>query len=105
MKQNKSQNSLNIKTDPFKKALGETTKALSHNKDLEISFSSEESIFRDGNARIPQISRKMTFEEILVTRGTADSHAIRNRYSNNTTFNKYSPVGEFASKIYEIGGK
>ena len=42
---------------------------LSNLKDLEISFSSEDAIFKDGNARIPQISRKMTLEEILVTRG------------------------------------
>ena len=101
MKHNKNHNSFSIRTDPFKKALGETTKAISNHKDLEISFSSEESIFKDGNARIPQISRKMTLEEILVTRGTADSHALRNRFSDNSTFNRYLPFGELASKIYD----
>ena len=43
----------------------------------------------------------MTLEEILVTRGTADSHALRNRFSDNSTFNRYLPFGELASKIYD----
>ena len=58
MKKNKSKNSFDIRTDPFKKALGETAKALSNHKDLEISFSSEESVYKDGNARILKFQEK-----------------------------------------------
>ena len=59
MKNNQNEKSLDILTEPFKKALGETTKAMADSKDLEVSFSSESSDYNDGNARLPQISKKM----------------------------------------------
>ena len=101
MKNNQNEKSLDILTEPFKKALGETTKAMADSKDLEVSFSSESTDYTDGNARLPQISKKMTLNEILIARGTADSHALRNRHSSSNTYQKYLPKGELAAKIYE----
>ncbi|MFL2823487.1 MAG: cobaltochelatase subunit CobT [Paracoccaceae bacterium] len=101
MKNNQNEKSLDILTEPFKKALGETTKAMADSKDLEVSFSSESTDYNDGNARLPQISKKMTLDEILIARGTADSYALRNRHSSSNTFQKYLPKGELAAKIYE----
>ena len=63
MKNNQNEKSLDILTEPLKKALGETTKAMADSKDLEVSFSSESTDYNDGNARLPQISKKMTIDE------------------------------------------
>ncbi len=101
MKNKEPSKPINVSTEPFKKALGETSKALANSKDLEVIFSSEKSAFKDGNATLPQISKKMTMNEILVARGTADSHALRNRYSNDRIYNQYLPKGELVAKIYE----
>ena len=47
MKNNQNEKSLDILTEPFKKALGETTKAMADSKDLEVSFSSESPDYND----------------------------------------------------------
>ncbi len=87
--------------DPFKKALAEATKVLAGDRDLNVSYSVDPSGVSGDAMRLPQISRRMTREEVLHARGTADALALRHKYHNAKTHAKYVPPGAMARDIYE----
>ena len=87
--------------DPFKKALAEATKSLADASDLTITFSVDPSGVAGDTMRLPQVSRQMSVEEILLARGTADALALNLRYHNDKTHSKYVPNGSVAREIYE----
>ena len=86
--------------DPFKKALSEATKVMANDPELSVTFSVDPSGASDQNIRLPQISRRMTREEVLLARGTADALALRHKYHDAVTFNRYVPQGQVARDIY-----
>lgn len=89
------------KADLFKKALAEATKALANDPDLNITYSIDAASLVNDTARLPQISHKMTREEVLLARGTADSFALKLRFHNQSTHVKYSPQGKIAYEVYD----
>ena len=54
--------------DPFKKALGEATRALSGNEELEVSYSADPPGRTNTGVRLPQVSRRMTHRSRAVSR-------------------------------------
>jgi cobaltochelatase CobT len=87
--------------DPFKKALAEATKVMSGDRDLNVSYSVDPSGISGDSMRLPQVSRRMSREEVLNARGTADALALRHKYHNAKTHAKYAPPGAMARDIYE----
>ena len=87
--------------DPFKKALAEATKTLANDPELGVSFSVDPSGMVNDQVRLPQVSRKLTREEVLLARGTADSFALRRRFHNSSTGSRYEPEGTMAKELYE----
>ncbi|MCT4559576.1 MAG: cobaltochelatase subunit CobT [Pelagimonas sp.] len=87
--------------DPFKKALAEATKAMADDFDLSVSYSVDPAGVSGDNMRLPQVSRRMTREEVLLARGTADALALHRRYHDNATHAKYAPPGDMARELYE----
>ena len=71
--------------DAFKKALAEATKVMSNDPDLTVSYSVDPSGLSGDSMRLPQVSRRMTREEVLLARGTADALALNRRYHNGQT--------------------
>ena len=62
--------------DPFKKALAEATKVMANDPELAVSFSVDPAGQTAESIRLPQVSRRMTREEVLLARGTADAFAF-----------------------------
>ncbi|UWQ15607.1 cobaltochelatase subunit CobT [Aliiroseovarius sp. M344] len=87
--------------DPFKKALAEATKTLANEPELSVSFSVDPSGVTKDAMRLPQVTRRMTKDEVLLARGTADAYAMKLRYHNEATHAKYAPAGNMAREIYE----
>ena len=87
--------------DPFKKALSEATKVMANDPELSVTFSVDPPGASNENIRLPQISRRMTREEVLLARGTADALALRHKYHDTSTFNRYVPQGQMARDIYD----
>ena len=87
--------------DPFKKALAEATKVLANDPELSITYSVDPPGNSPDSIRLPQVSRKMTRQEVLLARGTADAMAMRHKYHNLSTFNRYAPQGQMAKDIYD----
>ena len=87
--------------DPFKKALAEATKVMAHDPELNVSYTVDPSGLSGDAMRLPQVSRRMTRDEVLLARGTADALALHRRYHNEKTHSRYVPPGDIARELYE----
>ena len=87
--------------DPFKKALAEATKVMADDPELSVTYSVDPSGLSGDTMRLPQVSRRMSRDEVLVARGTADALALHRKYHNDATHSKYCPQGSIAQELYE----
>ncbi|SLN40087.1 cobaltochelatase subunit CobT [Roseisalinus antarcticus] len=87
--------------DPFKKALAEATKVLADDSELAVSYSVDPPGQTSDSVRLPQISRRMTRDEVMLARGTADAYALRHRYHDPRLAARYMPEGQMARDLYE----
>ncbi len=89
-----------VSSEPFKKALSEATKAMANEPELQLLFTTGNSISSWHDPKIPKISDKMSKIEFLIARGAADSIALNKKYNDNAIFSKYQPEGELAQSLY-----
>ena len=87
--------------DPFKKALAEATRVMADDPDLAVTFSVDPPGMTKEGVRLPQVSRRMTRDEVLLARGTADAFALRRRFHDDATDARYAPTGQMAREIYD----
>ncbi|EAR49826.1 cobalt chelatase, pCobT subunit [Oceanicola granulosus HTCC2516] len=87
--------------DPFKKALAEATKVLADDSELAVTYSVDPPGQSAESVRLPQVSRRMTREEVLLARGTADAYALRHKYHDPKVSARYMPEGQMARDLYE----
>jgi len=87
--------------DPFKKALAEATKVMAHDPELTVTYTVDPSGMSGDAMRLPQVSRRMTREEVLLARGTADALALQRRYHDAAVHAKFAPPGDIARDLYE----
>ncbi len=87
--------------DPFKKALAEATKVMADDGDLSVTYTVDPSGISGENMRLPQVTRRMARDEVLLARGVADSLALRHKYHDASTHARYAPPGDMARAIYE----
>jgi cobaltochelatase CobT len=87
--------------DPFKKALAEATKTMADDADLAVSYSVDPPGKTNDAVRLPQVSRRMTRDEVLLARGTADAYALRHRHHDAGVAARYLPQGNMARELYE----
>ena len=87
--------------DPFKKALAEATKVMADDPELAVTYSVDPPGLSKDSVRLPQISRRMTRDEVLLARGTADALALRHKFHDPAVSNRYLPQGQLARDIYD----
>ena len=87
--------------DPFKKALAEATKVLADDRELTVSYSVDPPGQSNDSIRLPQVSRRMTRDEILLARGTADSYALRHKFHDPKVLTRYRPQGQMARDLFD----
>ena len=87
--------------DPFKKALAEATRTMADDPDMTVSYSVDPPGMNKEGVRLPQVSRRMTRDEVLLARGTADAFALRRKYHDDGVAARYAPVGQLARDIYD----
>ncbi|MCF6445246.1 cobaltochelatase subunit CobT [Nereida sp. MMG025] len=87
--------------DPFKKALAEATKVMANDAELSVTYSVDPPGATAETIRLPQVSRRMTREEVLLARGTADALALRHKFHDAPTHARYAPDGQMARDLYE----
>ncbi len=87
--------------EPFKKALAEATKTLANDPEMGVSFTVDPPGMTNDQVRLPQVTRRMTKDEVLLARGTADAYALRRRFHNDQTNARYAPQGNMARDLYD----
>ena len=87
--------------DPFKKALAEATRVMADDPELGVSYSVDPPGRTEEALRLPQISRRLTRDEVLLARGTADAFALRHRHHDAGVNARYLPQGNMARELYE----
>lgn len=87
--------------DPFKKALAEATKVMANDAELAVTYSVDPAGQTAETIRLPQVSRRMTRDEVLLARGTADAFALRHKFHDPKTAARYMPQGQMARDLYD----
>ncbi|MFN3722907.1 MAG: cobaltochelatase subunit CobT [Paracoccaceae bacterium] len=87
--------------DPFKKALAEATKVMADDPEMTVTYSVDPPGMNRDGVRLPQVSRRMTRDEVLLARGTADAFAMRRKFHDEAVSNRYAPSGQLARDIYD----
>ena len=87
--------------EPFKKALAEATKVMADDPELTVSYSVDPPGMTSDTMRLPQVSRRLTRDEVLIARGTADAFALRRKHHDDAVYTKYAPTGQMARDLYE----
>ncbi|SDX44690.1 cobaltochelatase subunit CobT [Roseicitreum antarcticum] len=87
--------------DPFKKALTEATRTLADDPELAITYSVDPPGMSADQMRLPQVTRRMTRDEVMLARGTADGFALRRRFHDDALHARYLPQGQMARDLYE----
>ncbi|MCC5987426.1 MAG: cobaltochelatase subunit CobT [Pararhodobacter sp.] len=87
--------------DPFKKALTEATRTMADDHELAVSFSVDPPGMSGDGMRLPQVTRRMSRDEVMLARGTADGFALRRRFHDVATHARYQPQGPMARELYE----
>ena len=87
--------------EPFKKALAEATRVLADDPDLGVSYSVDPPGQTQDQIRLPQVTRRMTRDEVLQARGAADAMALRHRHHDEGISARYTPAGQMARDLYQ----
>jgi cobaltochelatase CobT len=87
--------------DPFKKALAEATRVLADDPEMTVTYSVDPPGMNRDGVRLPQVSRRMTRDEVLLARGTADAYALRRKFHDEAVAARYAPSGQLARDIYD----
>ncbi len=87
--------------EPFKKALAEAARTMAHDPEMGVTYSVDPPGMTPEGMRLPQVTRRMTRDEVLLARGTADAYALQRRYHDAATHARYLPEGQMARELYE----
>ncbi|TVR47946.1 MAG: cobaltochelatase subunit CobT, partial [Rhodobacteraceae bacterium] len=87
--------------DPFKKALSDASRTMADARELNVTYSVDPPGLSGDTMRLPQVTRRMTRDEVLLARGTADTLALRHRFHDAPTHARYLPQGPMARDLYE----
>ena len=94
----------NIHLENFKEAITSTVRSISEVVDCKVTYG-EQNKNNEKNANLPEVKRLESIKDYFELRATADSEALRLKYSNIEIFNNFKPKGSNASKLYEIAEK
>ncbi len=90
-----------VDTEPFKRAVTGTMRAIAGEPELEVVFSGDRPGVSSNGARLPEPSRKLSREEVAITRGMSDSMALKLACHDPAVHSKNAPSGPEARALFE----
>ena len=85
--------------EPFKRALTAATRAISHDRDLQVSYGPEAPGLRGKRARLPVPGRDLPAAEVAQIRGLADAMALKLRHHDDSLHSRLLPQGGTARAV------
>ncbi|MEO3389278.1 cobaltochelatase subunit CobT [Mesorhizobium sp. CAU 1741] len=90
-----------VDADAFKRAVSVCVRALAGDNELEVAFSKDKPSLAGGRARLPDLPKKASAEDVAVTRGIGDSMALRRACHDPRIHMKLAPEGKQARAIFD----
>ncbi|WP_312796768.1 cobaltochelatase subunit CobT [Tianweitania sp.] len=87
--------------DAFRRAVTVTMRALAGDNELEVSFAKDKPALAGQRARLPELPKKASANDIAVTRGLGDSMALRKACHDSVIHNRLAPEGRQARAIFD----
>lgn len=97
----RSRSKTNADSDLFKRSVSACVRAISGDREFEVSFSKEKPALTGNHARLPEPPRKPTANDIGITRGLGDSMALRRACHDTRLHTRLAPEGRQARAIYD----
>jgi cobaltochelatase CobT len=88
-------------TEPFKRAVTACVRAVSGKPELEVTFAADRPQLAGLKARLPEPPRKLTRNDVAVTRGLGDSIALRLACHDAEMHRKRAPTGKNARAVFD----
>lgn len=88
-------------TEPFKKAVAGTLRAIAGNPDVSVSYGTDRPGLAGDKARLPEPPRSLTPEQVSITRGHADAMALRLACHDQKIHRDMAPRGQTARAIFD----
>ncbi len=85
----------------FKRVLTVATKTIAGDHELTVTFGSETPALAGNKAKLPQIGPDFTLRDVAITRGHADSFALRLSSHSDQVHARYRPEGKNARAVFE----
>ncbi|MER9404632.1 cobaltochelatase subunit CobT [Mesorhizobium caraganae] len=87
--------------DSFKRAVTVCMRAIAGDKELEVGFAKDRPALAGSRARLPELPKKASKEDIAITRGLGDSMALKRACHDQRIHTKLAPEGKLARSIYD----
>jgi cobaltochelatase CobT len=87
--------------EPLKQAIGNCVRAISGDPHLEVSFTNDRPGLAGNQARLPDPGKKLTAEQLAVTRGAGDAIALRRACHDSSIHARLSPQGQNARALFD----
>ncbi|TPI09361.1 cobaltochelatase subunit CobT [Mesorhizobium sp. B4-1-3] len=87
--------------DGFKRAVTVCMRAVAGDKDLEVGFAKDRPALAGNRARLPELPKKASRNDIAITRGLGDSMALKRACHDQRIHNKLAPEGKLARSIFD----
>jgi cobaltochelatase CobT len=87
--------------EPFKRALSATMRAISGNREMNVTFGPEGASLRGNTARVPMPPRDLPPDQVSEIRGAAYALALYSRHHDRAVHRARMPAGSDARAIYD----
>lgn len=87
--------------DSFKRAVTVCMRAVAGDKDLEVGFAKDRPALAGNRARLPELPKKASRNDIAITRGIGDSMALKRACHDQRIHTKLAPEGKLARAIFD----
>lgn len=87
--------------EPLKQAIGNCVRAISGDREVEVSFTNDKPGMSGNEVRLPDLGKRLTSQQLAITRGTGDSMALRRACHDHAIHARYLPAGENARAIFD----
>ncbi|MGZ8997466.1 MAG: cobaltochelatase CobT-related protein, partial [Allosphingosinicella sp.] len=87
--------------EPFRHALAGAARALAHDAEVEVGFTSDQPSVAGKSVKAPMPGRTLTAREVAEARGFADSAALRLRHHDERLHRRSAPADESARAVFD----
>ncbi|MBX3570628.1 MAG: cobaltochelatase subunit CobT, partial [Rhizobiaceae bacterium] len=88
-------------TDLFKRAVTVCMRAVSGDREMEVGFAKDKPALAGNRARLPDLPKKPSANDLAITRGLGDSMALKRACHDNRVHAKLAPEGKQARAVFD----